>query len=782
MRAVKLRMKIMLRCTGPTLCRPYYLCRRVNDPEANATYTATERALDDKRAWRHIKDVFPQVPVYISAFSSQISRALRLYSDFTTCQTALFGPEGPHTSQVKQGALGNCWFVSALAVIASKPALIKRIVDESDYDAATDTYSVRLWYNGNSDRVPITPTFPVAGGSLCYARSVATGATQTGYAWAPLIEKAMTRLTARWQATMFGSYRDLDSGVIAEGFSCLTGFPCESYRLRMYAAQPSEHSVSSEEEGQNVMEEQAASSNRATPSPNPGGPGASAPAGAGSGDDNRQDMLWLRLSSYHDAGYVMGASIADRGNEEVADPAVARGLEVAYVRRFVKARLCALHSLMHPLARHAYSIVAVETFLVATQAGPAQLQLLCIHNPLGASQWNGLYRDADPMWRRPGLAKVREQCQPNRQGQGFFWMSYQDFLRYFHNVDVCKVLLDLYEIRREGLFTHNPCSYHCAYVVEPAQEITRFEIGLVQSSLRGRQNNDIPQDMCVIIVELDREHELKDFVNGSLFIASRPKVAVVHSPTSSQVRMLKPTCRYVVLPISFNGYARSSPRPLTAAFFANGDMTVRMHELAPRDVGWALATTCRQRGECSNRNTESFRNGMAVYKYGTWFAAENRALEDFFRVRIEVEESSNYVSSRHAEILMVEATLPPITMQFLVAYSNMVAEQAARIDFRFTFGVVNSMGLSLPAFAHPRQSSIHHPLRIPAGRGDDVNLPMTSPPLCAFGKAQLHAVTLSLSLCFFLCLFSLSVTHTLSFFLSLALSLSRSRSLSNSRR
>ena len=40
----------------------------------------------------------------------------------------MFGEHGvPEPDQIKQGALGNCWFISALSILANRPGLIQAI-------------------------------------------------------------------------------------------------------------------------------------------------------------------------------------------------------------------------------------------------------------------------------------------------------------------------------------------------------------------------------------------------------------------------------------------------------------------------------------------------------------------------------------------------------------------------------------------------------------------------------------------------------------------------------
>ncbi|CAJ1327846.1 unnamed protein product, partial [Effrenium voratum] len=139
---------------------------------------------------------------------------------------------GFRAQDLLQGAVGDCWFLSALAVVAQRPDLILRLFRGQTATRRDGRYSVQLFLNGRWREVVVDDQLPCVdaqqkrgdGSNLAFSR------TKDGQLWVPLLEKAY--------AKAHGSYRAISGGSVAEALSDLTGAPCETIDLDL--AQPLE--------------------------------------------------------------------------------------------------------------------------------------------------------------------------------------------------------------------------------------------------------------------------------------------------------------------------------------------------------------------------------------------------------------------------------------------------------------------------------------------------------------------------------------------------------------
>uniref|UniRef100_A0A914BXI1 Calpain-15 n=1 Tax=Acrobeloides nanus TaxID=290746 RepID=A0A914BXI1_9BILA len=126
----------------------------------------------------------------------------------------------PQPTDIEQGVLGNCWFISALAVIAERPEILEKIVLTKTYNSH-GVYQIRLCADGLWQTVVVDDFFP------CEARSksMAFAVGRKNQLWVPLIEKALAKI--------YGNYIALRAGRSIEGLATLTGAPCQHIDLEV---------------------------------------------------------------------------------------------------------------------------------------------------------------------------------------------------------------------------------------------------------------------------------------------------------------------------------------------------------------------------------------------------------------------------------------------------------------------------------------------------------------------------------------------------------------------
>ncbi|XP_061192962.1 calpain-5-like [Saccostrea echinata] len=134
------------------------------------------------------------------------------------CENPKFFVEGTSSGDVKQGRLGNCWFVAASSCLAIHKDIWHKVIpdaeeqewDENKPDNYQGIFHFRFWRYGKWTDVVIDDFLPTINDELIYIHSQ----TKNEF-WSALLEKAYAKL--------FGCYEALDGGELNEALEDFTG-------------------------------------------------------------------------------------------------------------------------------------------------------------------------------------------------------------------------------------------------------------------------------------------------------------------------------------------------------------------------------------------------------------------------------------------------------------------------------------------------------------------------------------------------------------------------------
>ncbi|XP_053668063.1 calpain-B-like [Anopheles marshallii] len=179
-------------------------------------YALQQKCLDQRQLFED-----PEFPATDASIGMPRITAVRWKRPKEISPTARFFVDGASRLDICQGALNDCWLLTATTNLTAHPWLFKRVLPEDNSFAAEQyagIFHFRFWEFGQwvevviDDRLPTDPT-----GKLLFGRS-ANG----DEFWSALLEKAY--------AKFYGSYGALDGGTAREAMQDLTGGLTEFYQ------------------------------------------------------------------------------------------------------------------------------------------------------------------------------------------------------------------------------------------------------------------------------------------------------------------------------------------------------------------------------------------------------------------------------------------------------------------------------------------------------------------------------------------------------------------------
>ncbi|ESP00170.1 hypothetical protein LOTGIDRAFT_141267, partial [Lottia gigantea] len=132
------------------------------------------------------------------------------------CENPVLYADGTTRFDIGQGSAGTCWFLSMVANISEKTALLNRVIPEDSYRINTQQYDgifhSKFWRFGQWDHVYIDDYLPVVYDTQLWG---AKSATDKNEMWVSLLEKSFGKL--------YGSYNSIYGGQPGDAYLSLTG-------------------------------------------------------------------------------------------------------------------------------------------------------------------------------------------------------------------------------------------------------------------------------------------------------------------------------------------------------------------------------------------------------------------------------------------------------------------------------------------------------------------------------------------------------------------------------
>lgn len=517
----------------------------------------------------------------------------------------------PRPDDIMQGVLGDCWFLSAMAVLGEKPELLEKIVITKEINPE-GAYQVRLCKDGKWTIILVDDLLPCN----VYGQPVYSQARRRQL-WVPLIEKAMAKL--------HGCYQALTAGRCIEGLATLTGSPCESFMLHK-ARNPANDSEAID-----------------------------------------KDMIWAQLLSCRTAGFLMGASCGGDTEPDEEPAYTVVGLQT----------------------HHAYSVLDVKDV--------HGIRLLRLRNPWGRFSWTGDWSDASPLW----TPELRYELMAHGSEEGVFWLSLEDFMKYFDSVDVCKIRDDWAEARVNGCFP--------AFAGSPAKvalvtvfSTTEVDLCLCQEGVRGMAESvKSLLDLSIIVCRTSPGTS-----------SPRPLSLVFHSKrqvkSNVSCNAILEEGTYMIVCSAFNHWQsfEAQRNEVAGASFVNEDIfpnyVLAVHSSRPvmleqvvmpqfclADTFLLLATKYGKRHEGIPGVTCYY---MAQGIAGLLVVAENRRPDHHLLVDCDCSQSFNVVSSRGE--LTTNDCVPPLHKQVLILLTQLEGSDGFAVSHKLSFRVWGDNGFS----------------------------------------------------------------------------------------
>ncbi|XP_015275551.1 PREDICTED: calpain-3 [Gekko japonicus] len=385
------------------------------------------------------------------------------------CENPRFIIGGANRTDICQGELGDCWFLAAIACLTLNEKLLFRVIpqDQTFIKDYAGIFHFQFWRYGSWVEVVIDDRLPTYGKQLVFTKS-----SQQNEFWSALLEKAYAKL--------HGSYEALKGGNTTEAMEDFTGGVTEFYEIK----------------------------------------------------DAPKDIYKI-MKHVIERGSLMACSIEDNmGLIYGSAPQTDIGLLIAQMMKNMNDRLLNDSSLCtndgatrtivpmlfetrmaNGLVKgHAYSVTAVDE----TTFKGKKIRLVRLRNPWGQVEWNGSWSDNSNEWNLIDKSeKIRLQHKIAEDGE--FWISLEDFMRYFTKLEMCNLTPDTLEADKlqtwtvsvtEGRWVRGCTAGGCRNYPDTFWTNPQYRLRLLEED-DDPEDNEVVCSFLVALMQKNRRKERK---------------------------------------------------------------------------------------------------------------------------------------------------------------------------------------------------------------------------------------------------------------------------------
>eukprot|EP00928_Gymnodinium_smaydae_P028160 TRINITY_DN21550_c0_g2_i1.p1 TRINITY_DN21550_c0_g2~~TRINITY_DN21550_c0_g2_i1.p1 ORF type:complete len:1109 (-),score=276.29 TRINITY_DN21550_c0_g2_i1:182-3118(-) len=556
----------------------------------------------------------------------------------------------PRPEDVQQGALGNCWFAAALSIVAAKADLIMSLFVTKQYNRH-GAYQLQLFHAGEWKGILIDDLFPtseitpgkVMGEMVYYSQggNLSFLSCARHQLWVPMVEKAAAKL--------FGSYGHLSSGTFGEALALFTGFPTERVVLYLHSE---ERARRAELRDRKIAARTEALLRGEQPEE----------------DDDEDmldeafanDLLWSKLLSFREAGYLMGMGCTEQGCEKSKEHILEKGLQ----------------------APHAYGILDVRE---VSDASGTLHRLVQVRNPWGEDAprtWKGDWGKDSPKWTfdmQLKLGVVNKSNVRMYDEMSIFWMSFEDVRNYFAVVEVCRVH-EGWEETKERAWLPSGVGPGEAFDLT-VYERTQVDLALWQEKHITRESALGASTNVDVGLAVLRWRQSSSGADSGPDFQCVEYVKRCSDDCASKEMILEGGYVYRLAPLCFNQMQQTAPRRVTLVVHSSNPVSLKKVSSTWRDL--AAATVSVTVGKGRKGMVAPGVSSSMLSDAGYIFAVENDT-DVPFGLQVDSSDSVGMVSSREGGACGCIDLVPPRSRKVVLALAR--RQGAVRMGWSFGFG------------------------------------------------------------------------------------------------